>query len=347
MNKRFLTITIHVATWICFFLLPIVFFPRPRDIDFQFSEAMVWRFVCIDVYLLLFYYSNTLFLIPRLLTKRKWWWYILIIIALFFLFLFLHKFLDDIVRSEMSQRIKFRKERRHYFYLYPFTGTSAVFLLVFTVSTCSRVIQEWLGIESKKQEIETEKLATELSFLKSQINPHFLFNTLNNIYSLAIVKSEATADAVLKLSLIMRYVLSETKHDKVPLNKEIEFIRHYIELQKVRLTDKISIEFSVEGETEGEQIAPLILIPFVENAFKYGISTKETSQIFFQVRVNNTSIHFTSRNSIFSHGNGSDDNTGIGLMNTRRRLELLYPVKHKLHVSEENNEFIVNLTLLK
>lgn len=217
--------------------------------------------------------------------------------------------------------------------------------MVFTVSTCSRVIQEWLGIESKRQEIENEKLATELSFLKSQINPHFLFNTLNNIYSLAVVKSEATADAVLKLSSIMRYVLSETKHDTVPLDKEIQFIKHFIELQKVRLTDKVTIEFIVEGETAGKQIAPLILMPFVENAFKYGVSTKETSKLLFVVKANIDSIYFTAQNDMVSYDKGTENNTGIGLKNTKRRLELLYPDKHKLTVTEENKKFIVNLIL--
>lgn len=247
----------------------------------------------------------------------------------------------------MPERVRLKMLKRRHSYLYPFTGSSAVFFLVFTVSTCSRVIQEWLGIESKKQEIENEKLATELSFLRSQINPHFLFNTLNNIYSLALIKSEATADAVLKLSSIMRYVLNETKHDTVELDKEIRFIRHYIELQKVRLTDKVSIEFVVEGETDGMQIAPLLLIPFVENAFKYGVSTKETSKLLFVVKATKNSIYFTAQNHMFSHDKGNDDNTGIGLKNTKRRLELLYPNKHSLSVTEENNEFIVNLTLSK
>lgn len=347
MNKRLLTITVHVAAWTCFFLLPIVFFPRPRDVDFQFSETMIWRFTCIDLYLLIFYYSNTLFLIPRLLTKRKWVWYTLTIISCLLVFLFIHRFFDDIIRSEMSEKLKLKMPPRRHSFLYPFTGSSAVFFLVFTVSTCSRVIQEWLGIESKRQEIENEKLATELSFLRSQINPHFLFNTLNNIYSLALIKSEATADAVLKLSSIMRYVLSETKHDTVELNKEIQFIRHYIELQKVRLTDKVSIEFIVEGSTEDKQIAPLILIPFVENAFKYGVSTKETSKLLFEVKVNENSIYFTAQNHVFSHDKGNDDNTGIGLKNTKRRLELLYAHKHTLSVTEENHEFIVNLILQK
>jgi two-component system LytT family sensor kinase len=338
---------VHVAAWTCFFLLPIVFLPRPRDVDFQFTDAMVWRFICIDAYLLLFYYSNTQFLIPRLLTKRKWLWYSLIIVALLFLFLSIHRFFDDLVRSELPANIRSKGLRRRHFYLYPFTGSSAVFFLVFTVSTCSRVIQEWLGIESKRQEIENEKLATELSFLKSQINPHFLFNTLNNIYSLALVRSEATADAVLKLSSIMRYVLSETKHETVALEKEIQFIKHYIELQKVRLTDKVTIEFIVEGETEKMEIAPLLLIPFVENAFKYGISTKEKSKLLFVIKEHENNIYFTSENRVVFRDKGNDDNTGIGLKNTKRRLELLYPQKHTLSVSEENNLFIVNLILMK
>jgi LytS/YehU family sensor histidine kinase len=162
---------------------------------------------------------------------------------------------------------------------------------------------------------------------------------------LAIVKSEATADAVLKLSSIMRYVLTETKNDTVPLDKEIQFVKHYIELQKVRLTDKVVIELKIEGEIVGKQIAPLILIPFVENAFKYGISTKESSRIVFELIANNDSIYFSAKNDIIAKKTESNDNTGIGLKNTKRRLELLYPEKHKLSVLEENNQFIVQLTL--
>ena len=334
-----------MAAWACFFLLPIVFAPRARDPEFQYSEGMILRFICIDAFLLIFYYSNTHILIPRLLTKRKWLWYILVVIGLLFLFLFLHRMLDDIVRSEMPEKIRLRMDRRRSSYLYPFTPSTAVFFLVFTVSTCTRVIQEWLGIERKKQEIENEKLATELSFLKTQINPHFLFNTLNNIYSLAMVKSEATADAVLKLSSIMRYVLSETKHDTVPLDKEIQFVKHYIELQKVRLTDKVSIEFNVEGETEGKQIAPLLLIPFVENAFKYGVSTKENSKLLFELKTDAEKIYFNATNDKITYDKGHENNTGIGLKNTKRRLELLYPGKHTLNVLQQDKQFIVNLIL--
>lgn len=345
MKRRLLTITVHVAAWACFFLLPVVFFPRTRYPNYELSNTIIQMYVCIDVYLISFYYLNTQVLIPKLLTTKKSVWYVLSVIVCFVLFASIPKLFENAIQSEIPESVRMKMHRKHRPFLYPFTGSSAVFFLVLTISTCSRVIQEWLGIEKKKQQIEHEKLATELSFLKSQINPHFLFNTLNNIYSLAIVKSDATADAVLKLSSIMRYVLNETKHNLVALEKEVQFIKDYIELQKARLTDKVTIQFLVEGETEQRQIAPLILIPFVENAFKYGISTKEASAILFKLKAEDNSIDFISLNNIITSDKEKNEQTGIGLKNTKRRLELLYPNKHSLTVSKENNLFIVRLTL--
>jgi LytS/YehU family sensor histidine kinase len=202
-----------------------------------------------------------------------------------------------------------------------------------------------LGAEQTKKEIETEKLNTELSFLKSQINPHFLFNTLNNIYSLAVAKSDATAGAVLKLSSIMRYVITDTKHHLVPLEKELQFIQHYIDLQKVRLTDKVTLNFSISGEVENKQIAPLIFIPFVENAFKYGISAKENSTISIEVKVVDSEVILSVHNAIVTQQKELIENTGIGIKNSKRRLELLYPDKHELQVKNENGHFSVNLTI--
>ncbi len=323
-----------------------MFFPKPKDPNFQFTDAFIWQLICMNAFLVAFYYSNTQILIPKLLTQKKWLWYILAIIACLLLYTQIPKLFEDAIREDLPQKYKMRRWRHHRTLIpYPFTGTTAVFFLVFTVSTCMRVIQEWLSTEKKNEQIEKEKLVTELSFLKSQINPHFLFNTLNNIYSLALIKSDATAGAVLKLSSIMRYVLDETKHDWVPLEKEIEFLNHYIDLQKVRLTEKMSIKFLVSGEIEDEQIAPLILIPFVENAFKYGVSTKEPAEIFLDLKAHDSKISFYVKNKIFKSENGNNDNTSIGLKNTKRRLELLYPEKYTLSVSEENQHFVVNLIL--
>jgi sensor histidine kinase YesM len=226
-----------------------------------------------------------------------------------------------------------------------FPGSYAVFILVFAVGTCLSVMQEWKKIEDHKEEIEREKVSTELSFLKSQINPHFFFNTLNNIYSLAITGSAETAKAVMKLSSIMRYVLTDTQNNKVPLLSEVDFIKNYIDLQLVRLTDKVKVDFITEGELDHIQIAPLLFIPFIENAFKYGISTKDASAIFIKLSTTANHVSFVVNNTIVKSENIFKDTTGIGINNVKRRLELLYAHKHRLEVTENNDQFIVHLDI--
>ena len=213
-------------------------------------------------------------------------------------------------------------------------------------STGIKVINQWLLSEQRNKEIANEKLKAELSFLKAQINPHFLFNTLNNIYALATDRSEYTAPAVMKLSNIMRYVLTEARNDLVPLEKEIQFTRHYIELQKMRLTDKSSVDFTVKGDPIGRQITPLLFLPFVENAFKYGISTRELSPVTILLEIKEDSLYFTVSNH--KHINSSlrvANNTGIGINNTRRRLDLLYNDHYTLTISDEPATFDVHLNI--
>ena len=220
---------------------------------------------------------------------------------------------------------------------------TVLFLLVLSFGTCISVTQRWLSSEQNKKETENEKLNTELSFLKSQINPHFFFNTLNNIYSLAIVKSEQTAPAVMKLSSIMRYILSETEKDFVPLSNEIEFTKNYIELQQMRLTDKVTVVFNTTGVIDEMQIAPLLFIPFVENAFKYGVSTKEATTIDIQIHASATQIIFEAKNTIATNISTHLDSTGIGINNAKRRLALLYPGMHQLNISTQDNTYQVSL----
>ena len=148
-------------------------------------------------------------------------------------------------------------------------------------------------------------------------------STLNNIYSLAVVKSDITAPAVMKLSQIMRYILTDTQQDFVPLAKELDFIHNYIELQQVRLTDKVTVQFTVEGETNHYSIAPMLFIPFVENAFKYGVSTKDSSTIKIHISTQGNTIYFDSSNFIVPTENNDLEKTGIGINNVKRRLELL------------------------
>jgi two-component system, LytTR family, sensor kinase len=224
-------------------------------------------------------------------------------------------------------------------------GNFILFLLVFAIGTGIAVTQQWLSTEAKHKATQNEQLQTELSFLKSQINPHFFFNTLNNIYALAAVNSPNTAPSILKLSAIMRHLISDSQQEKVELEKEIQFIKNYIDLQLVRLTDKVDVQFTITGQENNHSIAPLLFIAFVENCFKYGVSTKENSFIHIAINSTANAIQFTAHNRIVNSHNTIAVTTGIGLNNVKRRLNLLYHEAHYLQIDEKNNEFLVTLNI--
>lgn len=316
------------------------------------SDHMIASIICNNLFLVFFYYLNTLFLIPRLLMREKWLIYTITIICFLVIYLFVPKYITSWIAPPEVRTFSFNK---------PLRGRSrngnsrrsfvdffniAIFLLVFTVGTCIAVIQRWLQIEENRKETESQKLQTELSFLKSQINPHFFFNTLNNIYSLAVVRSEKTAPAVMKLSSIIRYILTETTQEHVALSNEVDFIKNYIELQQVRLTEKTTVSFSAEGLIDEKIVAPLVFIPFVENAFKYGISTKSNSHIDIKIEALENKIQFFSSNYIVPSENNRMENTGIGINNVKRRLELMYQGKYTLTNETKDNYYLVHLEII-
>ena len=201
-----------------------------------------------------------------------------------------------------------------------------------------------MRVEEKAKQIAAERMTMELSFLRSQINPHFLFNTLNSIYSLALMKSDMTADAVMKLSDIMRYMTEDSNSDKVPLVKEVNYISHYVELQKIRLSDTTHVTLDISGEFSGYGIPPLILMPFVENAFKYGVRSHEPTGISITLKVENHVLVFNVSNLIFKERN-QPDTTGLGISNTRKRLDQIYPGGYTLKIFETHRLFMVNLKI--
>jgi hypothetical protein len=348
LKKITVQIVIHIAAWACFLLLPFVFYPRPRETDFSFFAERYFSayFIVNSVFIIAFYYINTHLIIPKLLDHKKFLSYTLIILALLVFYGFLPRIYHHLFGELLPQQPQPGRPPRMRNPPLVNSGNIAIFLMVFVFSTGIKVINQWLRSEQQTKEIANEKLQAELSFLKAQINPHFLFNTLNNIYALASSQSEHTAAAVMKLSSIMRYVLTEARNDLVPLEKEILFTSHYIELQKMRLTDKTSIDFTIKGDPAGRQIAPLLLLPFVENAFKYGISTREWSPIRILLEINKDSLYFSISNH--KHLNTSlkiTDNTGIGITNTKRRLDLLYEGRYELIIDDKTNDFSVHLKI--
>jgi two-component system LytT family sensor kinase len=358
LNKSMVQVAIHIAAWVCFLMLPFVFYPRLRDFSFFSEQYLSAFFITNNGLIIAFYYLNVYFFIPKLLDQKKFLSYTLLILGLLIFFgcfpRIFHYFFGfpppppgthNPVSSAVPGSLGGGRPRN---FQQPILapGNIAIFLLVFVFSTGIRVINQWLLSEQRTKEIANEKLHAELSFLKAQINPHFLFNTLNNIYALASANSEYTAPAVMKLSSIMRYVLTEARADHVPLDKEIQFTTHYIELQKMRLTLKSTIDFQIKGDPVGRQIAPLLLLPFVENAFKYGISTREWSPITILLDIKRDSLYFSVSNHKQTNTSPKvADNTGIGINNTRRRLDLLYSDQYTLVIDDEPATFTVHLNI--
>ncbi len=333
-------------------MLPFVFYPRLRDFSFFTERSFVLFLLVNSALIIIFYYLNTHLFIPRLLDNKKFVVYTLLILCLLIFYgcfpRVFHYIFGNFQSSAPPSVAGAHPSGRPRNFPQPLLapGNIAIFLLVFVFSTGIKVINQWLLSEQKNKEIANEKLKAELSFLKAQINPHFLFNTLNNIYALATDNSEYTAPAVMKLSNIMRYVLTEAGNDMVPLEKEIQFTTHYIELQKMRLTRKSSIDFTVKGDPIGKQISPLLFLPFVENAFKYGISTRELSPITILLEIKENSVYFSVSNH--KHINTSPritNNTGIGINNTRRRLDLMYNDRYELTINDEPATFDVHLNI--
>ncbi|MBK6828185.1 MAG: sensor histidine kinase [Chitinophagaceae bacterium] len=224
-------------------------------------------------------------------------------------------------------------------------GSFLIFILVWVFSTALYIAGRWIKAENRAVVAESDRKTAELSFLKAQINPHFLFNTLNNIYTLSLSKSEKTSDAIMRLSKIMRYVTGDVQKEKVPLEQELNCVRDFIDLQKLRLSpETVRLNFTIEGNTENKLIAPLILLPFVENVFKYGISNDKESVIKIVVVVNDKQLDFFTENTVFKPGNDAES-TGVGIENVKRRLNHIYKDKYSLDIGNSGKLFTVKLSV--
>jgi sensor histidine kinase YesM len=210
-------------------------------------------------------------------------------------------------------------------------------------------VQKWQNDEEFRGELERQRIDTELSYLKAQINPHFFFNTLNNIYSLTNLDVSKAQEALLKLSRMMRYVLYENQKDETLLSKEVKFIEDYLELMKMRLPQNVKLQVKLEEAKDDLVIAPMLFLPFLENCFKHGISSQQETEISISLEVMGDTVFFETKNAIFPVPPESPEalENGIGLVNTQRRLALLYPDKHrlKLGVDEATGNYEVNLTI--
>ena len=333
-------VALHIVGWIFFIFIPVFNVTSgkitPDDDTLFVIRNTLFRFTPFYICIISFYYINAALLMPFLFFKEKYLTYTVSIALAMLLTIFI---IQSIPFNPDPNLQKFGPPKRMLTTFIVF-----YFVIVFLLSSGIRITQQWMKAEKSRKEIETEKLNTELSFLKAQINPHFLFNTLNNIYSLAQAKSDLAGEAIIKLSSLMRYALQETKNDMVPLDQDLSEIREYIDLQSLRLGHKNTVHVQFDVAPSEYTIAPLILLPFIENAFKYGVSNHVDSEIKIRVSRKGDTLQFTCVNP-----NNSDaeleKSSGIGIENSKRRLNIIYPGKHDLQIRSEGKTFEVDLRI--
>jgi len=336
---RSYTLLLHLLVWVAFLLIPLIFIESATGRE-RFMILGWFQQLLMAVY----FYYNFLWLVPRFLLRRRGWRYA----GMLLLGLVAISMMNVLFARYAMPALQMLPPHRHHGFDFWRTATFPLYpaILAFALSSALRLMMEWLKTERERQDMESEKLTSELAFLKSQINPHFLFNTLNNICSLARKKSDSTEEAIIRLSQIMRYMLQDSKDEKVSLAREVEYLQSYIELQKMRLPGQVKVDFTVEGNPELVSIEPLLLIPFVENAFKHGVSYQEESEIGIRLACTGNSVAFHVINRVVrSQGERIEQGSGIGLKNVMRRLELLYPGRHRLEALESENRYIVELEI--
>jgi hypothetical protein len=335
---------VHVLGSILFLIVPFIMGPNGVEgiKDIQVSPNLRQE-IAEFFLLLLFFYINYFYLIPRFYFTKKYFKYILLLSVIFILIAFVPHSILPIIDIDPAELKNFPGPVPPPMHDHPFFNMKLVhdFFIFLAVSFFSIILK----ISNRLKQTEKEKLNSELLYLRSQINPHFLFNTLNSIYSLAIDKSDYTATAIVKLSGMMRYVVSETNHDFVSLEKEISYIGDYIELQKIRFDKVTTVSFEVTGELYSKKIAPLILIPFIENAFKFGVNPELESKIEISVEIIENELTLTVKNNKVNFQVDQANKSGLGIENAKTRLKLLYPNNHTLVFRENENEFFIRLML--
>lgn len=363
MNKNLLggnriKILLHLFAWVILLGLPLYFIKR-----WEIGNDFIWFYYINTLIVGIIFYSNYSFLVPKFFfngPKLKYYLLVMILIVTFY-------FISDI-SNKMIIRYSSGTERSEQFnrppeglekplpppggrlnarppfrdmHLLNYAYTSV--LIVF-FSLGLKVLERNSQIEKLQKEMEKEKLNSELALLKNQINPHFFFNTLNNIYSLISINQDDSQKAVLKLSKLMRYLLYESELGNTKLSNEIEFMNNYIELMKLRVNEKINLFVSFPEKYENINIPPLLFIPFIENAFKHGLSYREKSFIEVSILTGKDSITFKCANSLFKVKEDTENgHSGIGLENVSKRLNLLFPGKHNLKISRSDSTFEILL----
>jgi two-component system, LytTR family, sensor kinase len=361
LTGRIIQILLHFLAWAILLGIPIYFTKR-----WQVGNDFVWFYYINTLISGIIFYTNYFLLVPGFFFSNKRYMYYLSVIVLITCFYFVSDFSNKLAFKYASDNQKAEQVNREHdehrqkqlppggavmiarppfrgMHMYNYILTSL--FLVF-ISLGLRVLERQSEIEKAQKEMEREKLNSELAFLKSQISPHFFFNTLNNIYSLISINAGDSQKAVLKLSKLMRYLLYESEHGNTLLSSEIFFMNNYIDLMKLRMSEKIKLSVAFPEKYDDMNVPPLLFIPFIENAFKHGISYREKSFIDISMQVTKESIIFMCVNSLVRTTEDAEyKHSGIGLENAKKRLNLLFPEKHELKINKSDTTFEVILNI--
>lgn len=335
--KNYQNIILHLLGSLAFLSIPIFSSPDFNSGQNLFRIDPFLHHFCRYILLLFYFYLNYYIFLPQFYFQKKKIIFILITLicliavvkipGLIFPLDFGPKFNTEFAQNP-PPKIPFPF----------FEGGIFQFLFVGIISYLFKINQRFDLIKNEKQ-------VAEISYLKAQINPHFLFNTLNSLYALTIIKSDEAPNAVLKLSGMMRYVVTESSQEYVPLQKEMDYINDYIDLQKLRMDESTRFSFVVNGNSVGKIIAPLILIPFIENAFKYGLNPEEDSEISITIDIQENHLTLKVVNKMVVDDVPEELKTEKGIENTTKRLEFIYPNKHTLQIKEIDNYYYIHLDI--
>lgn len=341
---------LHILCWAVLFIVPLFFHGSDE------SWTMVWhrylRGLGASVSYLLVFYLNYLWIVPRFMLKKKDWKMFLLVNVLVLVVglltvdlwhVIINNFMPELNNSG-GKPVKHFSRVPRYFY------GSLVNILFIALAVAVRMYQRWQHLEEARKEAETARAEAELSNLRNQLNPHFLLNTLNNIYALIAFNQDKAQTAVGELSKLLRHVLYENQQDFVPLCKEAEFMRNYIELMKIRMTDNVKIETNINVQpNDSTPVAPLIFISLIENAFKHGISPQGAGEIKIDLNQDDGDIICEIHNTCYPKRENDKSGSGIGLEQVGRRLELMYPDRYTWEkgTTADGKEYYSKITIKK
>ncbi len=331
---------VHTFLWCALYGLLLYPFiaesrPIPKDLVLKLMTATA------------LFYLNYFYLVPKLLLKDRTLTYIaLSLLLLLGVGLLSNGMLPRVPPPRgLDPPSNFIRPPMGDFWSLRFALMPAIILgIPYIFGTMLRVYTEWQKNENLRKLVEKEKIQSELQFLKTQLNPHFLFNSLNTVYSLSVKRSADTSEAIINLSELMRYMLYEADKDLVSLGKELEYIKSYVALQRLRLADSENVTLKISGDDTGKSIPPLLFISFIENAFKYGTDYNGKTMVKINLSIKDTSIHLQVINHIGTY-KAKSESSGVGLENIKNRLNYLYPDSHILKINNNEKIYDVDLTL--